>query len=218
MEKLYQALQLALRLIGSPLNVSDVTLEMNHRFCQVMNDEKARMFCFDLWDRGVMLAYARTPDPLAAARSLRAWLEEKATISQMRALFPFVAFEEIAEPFENDAEVEWKWQKLEEWVGKDRHMAQLLPLIVAGRERDELRQLFPYTSHVSLRLSRCTGYPFSGDCPSAVPTKTGHYVVFNASGIEIGKGDAETAVQLLIDHLPPNSGRARKGPAYDLQV
>jgi hypothetical protein len=95
-------------------------------------------------------------------------------------------------------------------------MVDLLPLIVAARKSQELCQLFPFTSHQCLCLSRCTGYPYSGDCPHAVPIKRGEYQVFEASGNVVGSGDAERAVQLLVQHLPPNCGPATKGTAHDL--
>jgi hypothetical protein len=113
-------------------------------------------------------------------------------------------------------EVEWKWEAFEETVRAQPHMAKLLPLVVAARGSKEVRQLFPYTSLVSLQLSRCTGYPFSGDCPYAVPTQEGHYQIFDGSGKVVGSGDAGRAVQLLIDHLPPNCGPATKGTVEDL--
>jgi hypothetical protein len=213
------ALQLALRLISSPLEVTGkgvARVEKNHRFSQVYTAVKVRLFIYDFWDRGVMLADASTPDLLQVARSIHAWVLEKANTSQIMESFPFVTPEPIAESFEKDMEVEWKWEALEETVRAQPHMAKLLPLVVASRSSKEVRQLFPYTSLVSLHLSRCTGYPFSGDCPYAVPTQEGQYQVFDASGKVVGIGDAGHAVQLLIDHLPPNWGPATKGTADDL--
>src|SRR5262249_21231407 len=148
-------------------------------------------FFYDFWDHGVMLAQASTPDLIEVARSIHAWVEGRANTDQLRKSFPFVTLEAIAEPFEKDVEVEWKWERLEETARTQSHKAVLLPLVVAARKRKELRQLFPFTSLVSLCLSRCTGYPFSGDCPYAVPTKEGHYQVFAASGKVVGSGEAE---------------------------
>ena len=113
-------------------------------------------------------------------------------------------------------EVEWKWVRLEEEAKTQPDLTELLPLIVAARPRKELQQLFPFTSVGRLCLSRCTVYPYSGDCPRAVPMTEGEYEVFDASGKVVGRGDAERAVQLLIDHLPPNCGPAIKGTADDL--
>jgi len=191
-------------------------VEKNRRFSQVYVAAEVRLFLYDFWDRGVMLANASTPDFLQVARSIHEWVQEKANTSQLREAFPFVTLEPIAASFEKDMEVEWKWESLEATIRTQQHKTDLLPLVVAARRKKEVRQLFPFTSLVSLCLSRCTGYPFSGDCPYAVPTKEGQYQVFDASGKVIGRGDAESAVQLLIDHLPPNCGPATKGTADDL--
>jgi hypothetical protein len=180
----------------------------------VFTAAEARLFDYDFWDRGVMLATASTPDLLQVARSIHAWVQEKANTSHMRESFSFVSLEPIAEPFEKGLEGDWKWERVEDTSRS--YMQELLPLVVAARKRKELRQLFPFTSHVRLCLSRCTGYPFSGDCPYAVPTKDGQHQVFDASGKLVGSGDAESAVQLFIDHLPPNCGPATKGTADDL--
>lgn len=137
-------------------------------------------------------------------------------MAQLRDTFAFVFPEPIAEPFESGREVEWQWGKLEETARTQQHMSDLLPLVVEAKKRVELRNLFPFTSHVSLCFSRCAGYPYSGDCPYAVPMKSGSYSVFDSTGKLIGRGDTEVAVQLLITHLPPGSGRAVKGTRGDL--
>lgn len=93
--------------------------------------------------------------------------------------------------------------------------SDLVPLVVEAKKRAELRKLFPYTSHGSLCLSPCTGYPYSGDCPYASPKKAEDYSVFDRTGKPVGRGDAVRAVQLLIDHLPPGFGKAKKGTRDD---
>jgi len=189
---------------------------MNCRFSQVGNAVEERLFLCDFWDQGVMLALARTPDLLQVARSIHAWVQEKANTSQLRESFPFATCEPIAESFEKDMEVEWKWESLEESARTHRDMATLLPLILTARRTKKVRRLFPFTSLSNLCLSRCTGYPYSGDCPYAAPTGDSQYKVFDTLGKVIGRGDAESAVQLLVDHLPPNCGPATKGTADDL--
>jgi hypothetical protein len=211
--RMIDILQQAFRSISSPLEVRGLRVEKNRRFCQVFPYPETGLFGYDLWDRGVMLGDAGTTDPVEAARCIHAWVEGMATPSQIKRLFPFVTLRPIAEPFENDREVEWEWGEMEQAARK--YMPALVPLVVAARERQELRDLFPFTSHECLCLSRCTGYPFSGDCPSAVPAGGGQYTIF-VSGREVGRGDAQRAGQMLIDHLPTNCGPARKGTSDDL--
>lgn len=168
----------------------------------------------DFWDRGVALANAKTPDLLEAARCLHEWVSGRAKISVLSTTFKVIRLEPIAEPFENDREVEWKWDMLE--AATRDHMPELLPLIVSAKRRSELRVLFPVTSLNTLGFSRCTGYPYSNDCPQAVPVRGQQFKVFDRSGRRVGQGDADQAVQWLIDHLPFNAGPAVKGTAEDL--
>src|SRR5258708_4271848 len=99
-----------------------------------------------------------------------------------------------------------------------------------------LRRLFPFTSLVWLCFSRCTGYPFSGDCPSvcssrwipdlaARPTPEQRaalgsekpYTVADSKGRFLGEGNAAEAIELIVRHLPPNCGPAVQGTADDLR-
>jgi hypothetical protein len=217
-----KALQLAFRFISSPLE-EQVTgggvgarVKRNQRFSQIYCGTDKGLFGYDFWDHGVYLGFAEHTDPLKVAQSLHTWIEDKATISQMRTLFPFVCFEAKADAFEKDIEVEWQWDRLEESMKSGDHKVALLPLVVAARKRNELKVLFPFTSLIRLCFSRCTGFPYSGDCPHAAPAEDGLFLVFDASEQIVGKGNVETAVQTLIDHLPPNCGPARKGTAEDL--
>jgi len=213
------ALKQSLRSLGSALIVTGLgvaRVEQNRRFSQIYTAAHERLFLYDFWDRGVMLADARTPDLDSVAKSVHAWVEDRVTMTQLRATFAFVVPAEIAEAFENDAEAEWKWSALEEAVRGQDHMSDLLPLVIEAKKRAELRNLFPYASHDNLCLSRCTGYPYSGDCPYAIPEKAKDYSVFDRRGKPVGQGDAARAVQLLIDHLPPGFEKAKKGTRDDL--
>ncbi len=192
-------------------------LQKDHRFSQVNCFSPKSPIGYDLWDHGVYLGRADRSDPLEVARSLHAWIEEKTSISEMRTSFPFITFEPIADSFEKGVEIEWKWQTLELSIRSGEHFASLLPLVVAARKREELKLLFPFTSLTRLCFSRCTGFPFTGDCPHAVPTKEGEYQVNDASGREVGTGDAESAVDMLIENLPQYCGRAKKGTADDMK-
>lgn len=214
---LVPALQAALRTLGSTLVVTGrgaARVEQTNRLSQVSSALEVRLFLLNFWDRGVVLADAKTPDLLEATRCLHAWVSGTGKISVLSIQFPMIRLRPIAEPFENDREVEWKWDHLEATTKTD--MPELYPLIVAAKCRSELRILFPVTSHNVLGFSRCTGYPYTHDCPHAVPTHGQQFKVYAPGGQRLGPGDADQAVQWLIDHLPPNAGPAVKGTAEEL--
>ena len=80
-----------------------------------------------------------------------------------------------------------------------------------------LGRLFPYTSTFRLCFSRCTGYPFSGDCPLIVPDPAGeHFQVIGLWGAAAGGGDAAMAVSLAVNQLPSECGAAMHGTAADV--
>ncbi len=92
-----------------------------------------------------------------------------------------------------------------------------IPVIEAAMKRPELRQLSPYTSLNRLCFSRTTDYPFTNDCPMIEPQGNGKYRVYMPVTHEvIGEGTAEQAVEMVINHLPPNCGPAVNGAADDL--
>src|SRR5262249_37534363 len=99
-------------------------------------------------------------------------------------------------------------------------LPMLTPLVEKAMAVPALRRLFPFTSLYSLCFSRCTGYPFSGDCPSAAPAgdiRRGaadpRFRVTDAKGGLLGEGTAAEAVEWLVQHLPPNCGPAVQGTA-----
>src|SRR6185503_9104919 len=99
-----------------------------------------------------------------------------------------------------------------------------LPLIEAAMQQPELRQLFPFTSLYSLHFSRTTGFPFTNDCPYAVPIENSRFRVykprgedFTAMGETIGEGDVTEAIAMLVSNLPPDCGPAVEGTAKDLE-
>jgi hypothetical protein len=79
-----------------------------------------------------------------------------------------------------------------------------------------LRRLFPYTSLNIFCFSRCTGYPFTLDTPFVRPVMENWYEVMSASGLVLGRGDAEAAAELVVANLPPGCGPAVPGTADDL--
>lgn len=137
--------------------------------------------------------------------------------------------------------VQQQWGKLAHSLNKtdySRHI-WLVPLVRALRQHSRVSELFPYTSHHQLCLSRCTRYPFSYDCPHVEATAVGQYRVFGTNftmviesykdyyGKEqrwkqaeseiLGEGDIDEAVTWMDAALPPECGPAIYGDYDDLR-
>lgn len=246
---LAQAIDAQLKAIGSRLRVKKADDELpslfpfdwevvqeNHRFCQVNLAADRRLFMSDFWDRGVCLAHGSTSSLREIAEAIDVWIAQQRQMRKLQREFPFVRFEPkaVAHELGAAAEVDRAWQNLYERSRLDGYR-DLAPLIDEAMQVPALRQLFPFTSLSALCLSRCTGYPFSGDCPSACATSRGviqglltpehrdllppmkAYTVADSTGRRLlGHGDAAEAVELMVRHLPPNCGPAVQGTADDL--
>lgn len=192
------------------------TVESGNRFSQVNLAATKRCFVLDFWKDGVTLATGGTNTLGELARALHVWMIEQPTVGELCHEFSFVSAEEKAEAFEQGLEVEWKWQQCCNSIPE--HFPELVPFLNAASESRVLRNLFPFTSHNKFCFSRCTGFPYSRDCPIVSPISYDNYEVLNTDGALIGRGDGVMAVSLVLEHLPPNCGRAQKGTARDLSV
>jgi len=218
---LAKALQSALRECGSSLTAREpdapfpivfVCVESGSRFSQVYVAELERMFSFDFWSRGVVLAHGRTPQLPEMARAIDKWVASSCTSADLAAAFAFVVPEQKAVVYERGLEVEDRWQSYIKSIG----YPELEPFVVAAAHRPQLRQLFPYTSLNMFCFSRCTGYPFTRDTPYVRPLTEGGYEVVSPTGVVLGRGDAEDAAELVVVHLPPDCGPAVAGTEDDL--
>jgi hypothetical protein len=215
---LANALQSAFREIGSSLTVSALdksidflafaSVKLGSRFSQVYIAALERLFLFDFWARGVMLAQGQTPHLTEMARAIDRWVASRCTTSDLAADFKFVAIEKKAAGYERGEEVEERWQSYRESIG----FPELETFVEAASRRLQLRQLFPYTSLNAFGFSRCTGYPFTHDTPFVRPVQ-GQYEVVSASGKVLGRGNADEAADLVVVNLPPNCGPAVAGTA-----
>jgi len=224
------ALSKSLADVGSSL-VADATevddfmpyakVEKETRFSQISLAGGERLFLVDFWSEGVIFGNGSTPELSDVARAINAWIVDKSAIEKMLSNFDFFSPTESGKAHEGGVIVEHKWQNLlEYWKGEkqpigtpDRNPAQL---IEAAMKRPILRQLFPYTSLISLCFSRTTGYPFTNDCPRIEPQGNGKYFVYAPDTFDIlGEGLVEDVLDILINHLPPNCGSAVNGTADD---
>lgn len=219
------ALQSALEGIQSPLKLN-VRAPMNpetyawvgvgDRFSQIYIAAEERRFLFDCWEQGVLLAAGSTDSLVNLAQALDAWIAQRFTVSGLSAGFLFVVAGERAEAFEQGREVEWKWRQCWHYIPSE--FPDLVPFLEAASQNETLRHLFPFTSLNRFCFSRCTGYPYSYDCPIVTPLGYDQYEVLDAQERPIGRGDGVEAVNLVMKHLPRNCGVAVKGTAEDLNT
>jgi hypothetical protein len=170
----------------------------------------------DYWFNGVMFARGETDDFELMAHSIGFWLFADCLSKDFQDRFPFVKVACHATAYENGREVEEKWQECFDYIPRERSTSELTPFLFEAAKHPILRQLYPFTIFSSFYFSRCTGGPYTGDCPSVTPSGDGLYVVKSPSRVTIGCGTAEVAVALVISHLPENVGPAIFGTADEL--
>jgi hypothetical protein len=69
-----------------------------------------RLFIFDFWARGVMLAQGQTPSLGEMARAIDKWVASNCSTADLAAAFRFVAVEPKAAAYECSEEVEEQWR------------------------------------------------------------------------------------------------------------
>jgi hypothetical protein len=216
------ALRAALAEIRSALTVSELAIrgpvyarvEMGPRFSQVYIAANERLFVFDFWNRGVMLAQARTADLHETARAIDRWVVSECTTGELAAEFGCVKVKPEASSYERGEEVEQRWRHYLETLPE--YHAKLKAFVAAAAAHPKLRQLFPFTSLNSFCFSRCTGYPFTHDTPHVCPHGPDDYEVIGPTGKILGRGAAREAVLLVVSALPPHCGPAVPGTAEDM--
>jgi hypothetical protein len=168
-----------------------------------------RWFLISGWSRGVQLVSGATTDLTEIVRAASAW-REGASLDELQAAAPFVKVDSLARAHEQGpAEaVAEQWRLLRLGWASDVPVAAV---IEAAYANPVLRQLFPYTSHMALLFSTCTGYPYSQGIPVTVPRAGGGYIIY-ANGDPLGEVDeAESAVALVLGNLPADVGPAVAG-------
>ncbi len=218
----------ALAALGSPLRVSPfddapiayARVEKPPRFSQIYIASTERLFLPDFWSQGVCLAHLATADVDEAVRAIHVWIVDAPNGAEFASQLTHVRMSPAAAAFENGTAVESAWQRY--LTGPPTNHRGLVEFIRAAYEAPQLRQLFPFKSLNRFCFSRCTGYPYTDDCPIVAPTLDGRLVVYTRRGeslIESGSPspavDVVEAVRLAIEALPPGTGPARPGTAED---
>jgi hypothetical protein len=200
--------------IGFPLH--GATIQGPARSCQIMVAAKERCFSADFRERGVLLLKIQTMSFAVVVDAISVWCGQQGTIPAMQAISPDVAATPDAEAYEAGAGVmvERQWNSLMNSAPQGHR--DLLPFLEEALKTPELRRLFPFTSLVHLCFSRCTGYPFTRDCPHVTPLASGRFRVSDANERTIGEGNAQEAVQFVVRNLPEGCSAAVHGTAEDV--
>ena len=189
-------------------------VERGNRFSQVYVAAEERLFLFDISRDGVMYGNGRTSSIDEMTSAMNDWIAKNRTVDEIGRL-PCITLVETAHVYDCGGEVDHRWDSY--LSGADPHLRDLMPFIELAAQQPLLRNLFPYTSHSTFCFSRCTGYPFSYDCPHVTPAD-GQFTVGLHAGKTLGTGDAKFAVSLVLDNLPAQCGPAIRGTADTLQA
>lgn len=228
---LSNALDRALADLGSELRVAGelpflvyARVARGSRQCQMYIAAHERLFIFDFWTKGVTYGEGSCGSLEDAAHAIHYWIVDEPNIADMQRRFGFFVPAEEGMAHEAGRAVDYQWEKLtHSWSSTEEKTSDAmspLPLIRAASRHRELRQLFPFTSLYSLRFSRTTGWPFTNDCPFAIPIGDGRFRAYVATDREeasnvLGEGDADEVAAILVANLPPNCGPAVDGTADD---
>ena len=204
----------------------DVYSARGHIFVY-LSREKMRAYG-SLWDRGVCAGELSSPSLSGTVAFLRAALARATTIAEIQSeMSDFRAYEAgLVQDNGAEAYLDYRWQELLQYLeesSKYLMVAQVYRLAQIASQQPQLRQLRAYTSHNRFCFSRCAGFPFTSDCPSAQPFGEDYFQVYADSATSgwhenpIGFGNAEQAAQMLANALPPNCGPAVLGTADDLE-
>ncbi|WP_143090358.1 DUF6193 family natural product biosynthesis protein [Flavobacterium akiainvivens] len=201
----------------------------NNKFSQVYIAQDVRRFLPDFWRNGVCLAQGGTDDFNLLAEAIDYWLTYDVTTRQLAEKYPFIVPHEHAAAFDEGREVAYAWNRMLNTRGE-----HLKPIISLAMHDEVVGRLFPFTSHYTLCLSRCTGYPYDDiGLPYVTPAQfarfedgrlimgesegeDGRYIVSRNRSEYLGEGNAAEALALIKLHLPPHIQPAVAGTADGL--
>jgi hypothetical protein len=187
------------------------------REAQLSVASEERRFHLSVMEGGLSLAQGGAETLAQVAQALEAALGRALPSRELCAQLPFLRRGPGADAIEAGPAgyTEARWQQL---LAEHDPREVEGSLIEACAREPALRQLFPYRSHATLGFSRCTGHPFSGDCPRIDPIPDGSYRVNLPDGRAERVRGAEEAARLAVAHLPAGCGPALHGTADDLDA
>ena len=204
---------------------SGVGISCGRRDCQMFIAVKERLFMAEFTERGIVLATLDTKSVALLIDAALAWCGQETNLGAFKSLSSWIKIRAVAEAYAAGPEVmvRFGWEGLLKWLSQETNA--YLPLLFRrvvemAIETTELSRLYPYFNQ-SRRLcfSRCTGVPYSDDCPEIGHLPTSAFRVHaRPSDSVLGEGNADEAVALTIKHLPPNCGPAIHGTEEDLKA
>ncbi|MCZ4098007.1 DUF6193 family natural product biosynthesis protein [Streptomyces sp. H39-C1] len=204
---------------SDPLRTAGVTSTAPGREpCWIFIGSESRWFNINGLRQGVQLLSGSTSDLEELSRAAAGW-RNGAGLREIQKAAPFIVVSELAEAHERGpAEaVAVQWRLLLKDLRQEAYQLalarQTLALAEMASAEPKLRQLYPFTSHWSLRFTTCTGFPYSWDVPFIDPLSDGRYRVCGPSrGTVVGEADtAEEAIFMVVEGLPANCGPAMAG-------
>jgi hypothetical protein len=217
-------MQEALNRLGSTLAASADALpdgfpaytriEGSGRCSQIYVATDHRLFLADFWAKGVQLAKGQSPEIDQIASAVDHWIKQQSTAADLAASYPFVTPGEHAADFEQGHATERRWQSYLHGVATDFPETQAFVRLAYQTPR--LRELFPFTSMSWFCFSRCTGYPYTSDCPVVWCSSKGDPTVTVPERGSFEGLTVEEAIEMVLRHLPKNAGPAADGTAEDV--
>jgi hypothetical protein len=210
------ALDSALRVQGSSLvadrgfygaeSASFASVSRGNRHAQINIAARERLFLFDLWAKEIQLAKGQTSDLAGVASTIRRWLEDGRSASDVALEFRFVWMTESGASYERGTYVEDTWQRfLERGLGRRNndtfHWDELERFIRLASERTELRRLLPYTSLFRFSVTPRSRPP-DNVVPVVWPLGNGRFMLTPYWGGELlAEGDAEHVLEAFVDSV-----------------
>jgi len=195
-------------LFGSKNQLHYARFEKNEKYCQIFIAKYRRAFLVDYWKQGVCLAHSSISNKRNVALSINEWLINDNNIREFVEKYPFVILTDIAEDFENNNEVDFSWKKYLREIPKSH--PELKDFVFESYKNSKIKKLFPYMSLNNFCFSRCTGYPYTTDCPY-VYVEDGIIIIKNWEGKILGKASVKESIKIILDNIPDDFSFAVKG-------
>ena len=174
---------------------------------------RPRVFRTEISRCGITIGVIDCTDINEVAEVFATWLTSRLSTEDARRLWPEAKFRDDAELYEVTDSLDQAWNIILYLDGGTSE-----PFLRECAKIPILRGLMPVhsTTMNALYFSRCTGYPYTDDCPVTFPMKDGRYNVSLPDKTEhIVTGAKETA-QFVARHLPVGTTRAFEGSSNEM--
>jgi hypothetical protein len=185
---LSNAINESLRKIGSKLQVMkcdnnmivyNVRIENKERFSHVTVVVNERKFLVDLWNEGIWYGNWCLNDLDQVSDFIMKSIELRFPVKKLEKLYPWFNSKK-GKIHEKGVKYETKhqWNELKNNLKNEKTQKKyLLPCFKIAKKMNELKELFPFTSHNTLCFSLTTGYPFLEVGPKITVLKENHFEI-----------------------------------------